>query len=345
MARLLLALVPFVAIGCVEYDLTNENDEQGTYNPPDLENETRTDRVVQVTVPAVDVLWIIDNSCSMEEEQRALTQNFDSFMAYFTDSGLDFHVGVTSTDMDHISHSGTLRVDPLYGGAYIDTTFSRDDAINSFTQRAYMGVNGSATERGRDSAWSALVTKRETDNAGFFRDEASLALIVISDENDYSVMVTIDEFASWMNNLKPEPEMTTFNSIVGPLGGCATAAEPGRDYLQVTEQVGGIEWSICTNDWASLLTALGMQAAGLKREFYLSQIPVADSIAVAVTEPDGLEYDDFYEGVDWSYSRSRNSISFLQYVPEPLAEVEISYEVLESAQDASESFDGEDTGE
>ncbi len=344
--RFIIALLPLVGFACVEYDLTTENDEQGTYNPPDLQNDTQTDRIVQVTVPSVDVLWIIDNSCSMEEEQRSLTQNFDAFMAYFTDSGLDFHVGVISTDMDDNNHKGSLRTDPFYGGTYIDSSFAREDALDSFTSRAYMGVNGSATERGRDAAWSALVSKRETDNAGFYREEAGLALIVISDEDDYSVMVTIDEFASWMNNLKPDPEMVTFNSIVGPNGGCPTAAEPGRDYLAVTDQVGGIDWSICTDDWSSLLTQLGMQAAGLKREFYLSQIPVAETIKVAVTEPDGLVYDDFYEGTDWSYSRSRNSVTFSEYVPDPLAEVEISYEVLESAQDASDDEgSSDDTGE
>jgi hypothetical protein len=69
-----------------------------------------------------------------------------------------------------------------------------------------------------------------------------------------------------------------------------------------------------------------MQAVGLKREFYLSQVPVPGSIEVWVEE-EGNEYP-FYEGPDWEYSRARNSIRFHAYVPNPLAEVFIEYDAL-----------------
>ena len=52
-----------------------------------------TDVSTQVTTPEVDVLFVIDNSCSMNNEQSELTANFPSFMAYFLDSGLDYHIG------------------------------------------------------------------------------------------------------------------------------------------------------------------------------------------------------------------------------------------------------------
>ena len=67
---------------------------------------------MQVTVPSVDVLWVIDNSCSMTEEQQALTDNFNKFVQYFVGSGLDYHIGVVSTNWDNESgdHRGKLRV-------------------------------------------------------------------------------------------------------------------------------------------------------------------------------------------------------------------------------------------
>ncbi len=40
--------------------------------PGQLEDPTVTDRVVQVTTPEVDVLFVVDNSCSMSDNQKKL---------------------------------------------------------------------------------------------------------------------------------------------------------------------------------------------------------------------------------------------------------------------------------
>lgn len=336
-ASLLLASA---LVGCQDYNLQGGDDVAGKYNPPDLAVEKQLDRITQVTIPAVDVLWVIDNSCSMEEEQSALRSNFGDFMQYFTDSGLDYHVGVVSTDMDSRQHSGRLiQDDDAQHGRYIDTTYSASEAIASFSQRASLGTSGSSDERGKDAAWGALVTNAESYNAGFFRPEASLQVVVISDEIDYS-RISTTEFVNWMLTVKGEPGMTSFSSIVGLTNRDCGSTERGTGYLEVTEQVGGIAWSICTDDWAGLLTELGLQAAGLKREFFLSLVPVEESIVVTVENPDG-NVDTFQAG-EWTYTRTRNSVTFAEYVPEPLAVVNIEYEVLASARDA-DLDEGEDT--
>ena len=88
MLRLLFAMV-FLLAGCQEYDLVPGYGLNAEPNPPDLSAVTKEDRIVQVTVPSVDVLWIIDDSCSMTEEQQALADNFAGFVQYFVGSGLD----------------------------------------------------------------------------------------------------------------------------------------------------------------------------------------------------------------------------------------------------------------
>jgi hypothetical protein len=328
-------------VACSDYEIHDQNDALGTYNPPDLGAEVKTDRIVQVTVPSVDVLWVIDNSCSMEEEQSSLTANFGKFMNYFTNSGLDYHVGVVSTDMDSGAHSGKLRRDG--GKSFIDTTYSASEASQSFTRRARMGTSGSGWEMGLDAAWAAIVTHGNGNNAGFYRDEAAFAMIVISDEEDSSNIST-SEFISWAIALKPSSEMVSFSSIVwqqqcgnGPWGETV-----GNRYMLVTDDVGGIKWPICNGNWDTVLTELGMQAAGLRREFYLSSVPVVDSIEVVVQDGDG-DPQAFDLNVDIVYDRARNSIRFQSFVPDPLDEVLISYEVLASA--ALEDELGSDTGE
>lgn len=342
--RMLASILFATALaGCQDYNLQGGDDVAGKYNPPDLAVEKQVDRITQVTIPSVDVLWVIDNSCSMQEEQSALRSNFGEFMKYFTDSGLDYHVGVVSTDMESRQHSGRLQQDDdAQHGRYIDTSYNESDAIASFSQRASLGTSGSSDERGKDAAWAALVTEAEEPdghNAGFFRDEASLSVVVISDEIDYS-RISTTEFANWMLTVKGEEGMTSFSSIVGLTNRDCGSTERGTGYLEVTEQVGGISWSICTDDWAGLLTELGLQAAGLKREFYLSLVPVEESIVVTVENPGG-SVDTFQAG-EWTYTRTRNSVTFAEYVPEPLAVVNIEYEVLASARDADVG-EGEDT--
>jgi len=241
--------------------------------------------------------------------------------------------------MDDSSHSGRLRT--ANGVRYIDETVS--DPIATFRSMAQMGVTGSYNEQGRAATYTGLELLRNAYNTGFYRDAAALSVVVISDEDDYSGNNPISrtEFINWLLNLKYSPDMVNFSSIVGPVGSCPTAIQAGLDYLAVTEAVGGISWSICNSNWAQVLDELGMQAAGLKREFFLSELPVIGTIDVWVVF-EGVTYvfdrgscDDCY-----TYSESRNSISFNTYVPEPLAEIFIEYDVLAAQQDD----DHQDTG-
>ncbi|MBO9667186.1 MAG: hypothetical protein J7501_10280, partial [Bdellovibrio sp.] len=46
----------------------------------------------------IDILWIVDNSGSMESSQANLASNFQSFIARFNQSNHDFHMAVATTD-------------------------------------------------------------------------------------------------------------------------------------------------------------------------------------------------------------------------------------------------------
>jgi len=86
---------------------------------------------------------------------------------------------------------------------------------------------------------------------------------------------------------------------------------------------------------------LDQQAAGLRREFFLSDVPVEDSIVVWV-EVDGSRID-FVPDIDFTYVRMRNSVLFQAYVPDSLAEIYVEYEVLAEEVDPVDISD--DTGQ
>lgn len=326
------ALLPLLLLAaCSETGLNSTFDINEPPNPPDLSVPTQVDRTVQVTVPSLDVLWIIDNSCSMQSHQDELARSFPSFMSYFLGSGLDYHIGVVTTGWDDASERGRLMESE--GLRWVDT--STTEPIRVFEGLARQGTDGPAGEKGRAQVYGAIELLGDRDNAGFYRDDAALAVIAISDEDDQSGSSPIGlyPFIDWLGALKPDDEMVSFSSIVGPDHGC-TDALPGREYLSVTRAVGGIEWSICDGRWDELLEELGAQAAGLKREFFLEEVPVEDTIQVWVQEEG--DRIDFAEGTDWTYSRTRNSVTFTQFIPAPLSEVFVSYKSLADSQLASD---------
>ena len=194
MSRIALLGALAMLVGCTsENELLGEPPPARAVNPPEPENPEQLDRIVQVQQPKVDILFVIDNSCSMLEEQTALANNFSPFMEFFTGSGLDYHIGVVSTDMDdQANHIGKLQ--QAGGVSYIDNSMPFQQANQIFSQMAIMGTSGSYEEKGRAAAYTMVELKPEIPrNVGFYRDEASLHMVFISDEEDHS---TVDDGAT-----------------------------------------------------------------------------------------------------------------------------------------------------
>jgi len=341
----------------MEYNIAQEQKTiPGDPNPPGLVAKAKTDVITQVAKQEVDILWVIDNSCSMAEEQATLVNNFDAFISYFLDSGLDWHIGVTSTDMANDGrhgNNGILR--SVEGITYIDE--NTPDPVGVFRKMASLGTLGSANETGIATAYNAIAVHGDSGpNQDFYREDAALSIITISDENDHSTDPSLDEFISWLSNLKPNIDDVSYSSIVclgesllnGSYCSTATFSQPsvGSDYISVTNAVGGILWDIREYDWAPVLDELGLQAAGLKREFFLMDIPILETLDVWVviqdedTGMDEIHYN-FSLGVDYTYSRVRNSITFITFVPPQLSRVEIEYIPLGTY---NYGDTGEDTG-
>jgi hypothetical protein len=345
-ARLFVGMLSIAAAGCIEYTPTNDIPEYPDSIVPPVDNVHQQDRIVQVTTPTVDVLWTIDNSGSMGNEQDELAQNFPLFIDYFIGSGLDYHIGVVSTDIDRASgngNDGNLRT--IAGQKFIDPDTLQPDIL--FASMAQMGTNGSGTEKGLGASYKALEMKRDTYNAGFYRDEASVHTVIISDERDQTPgsLITQPEYVDWYDSLKDDNDDRTFSCVVTMSG-----PDRGTAYLNTTSAIGGISWDITDEDWSEVLERLGIQASGLNWEYFLSQCLVFGMIEVRVMDVGGAElaFDettlDAYgnpvatgEGSYYVYDRVRNSVTFLTYIPNALSTVLIDYTLL-SAQQVEDVF-------
>jgi hypothetical protein len=165
------------------------------------------------TLRKIDILFVIDNSMSMDEEQASLSANFQNFIDVLSsiEGGLpDVHIGVVSSNVgvggfniggcggdgddgklqntprgactppngffvaDEIAADGVTRV-KNYSGTLKD----------AFSCIAVLGVSGCGFEQHFESMKRSLDGSRPENN-GFLRSDAFLAIIFIADEDDCS---------------------------------------------------------------------------------------------------------------------------------------------------------------
>jgi hypothetical protein len=256
----------------------------------------------------LDLLFVVDNSCSMAEEQTSLANAVPGIFRALVDYGIDLHVGVVSTDMVDPEQSGRLR--SVGDDYFIDETV--DSPEDALSEMIMMGTAGSYDERGSQAAYSAIELLADSDNYGFYREDAKLAVVVLSDEDDYSgsasqntEALTREAFVNWMLSLKPTADDVSFSSIVTPALGCPLGIVPGHEYLEVTSAVGGVNWSICDTDYGQALSQLGKRTGVDSNWFFLSQEPVEESIRVFV---EGRELDS----EDYRFAPQQNAIGVLR---------------------------------
>ncbi len=201
----------------------------------------------------IDLLFVIDNSGSMGEEQTNLATNFPAFIEVIEASGLDYRVAVTTSGMDYTYNQqlpigGTIPTS-LDGGdngamlqpgscamtnRWIDATDA--DPSGAFACAAAVGTSGPSDEMPL-AAMRAAFDDRMTDgtNAGFRRPDALLGVVLLTDENDcsYEQSVTLS-FAQTLCESQMEPVANYvgfLDTYTGDRGRWATAviAGPGPD--------------------------------------------------------------------------------------------------------------------
>ncbi|MFP2928335.1 choice-of-anchor D domain-containing protein [Pyxidicoccus sp. 3LG] len=303
----------------------------------------QTDRFFQESEAKVDVLFVVDNSGSMMEEQQSLGQNFAAFLSAANQAAVDYRIGVTTTGLDPSPGGwsecpgGAMggengRLFPVDGSRPRIITPGTPNAAGVFASNTRVGVCH-WNEQGLDAAYRALsdpLIYKEDDprtpqgadgNGGFLREEAKLAIIFLSDEEDFSSQ-PVSFYETYFLALKGnDKSRLSINAIVGPmdLGTCPTSSSSGSRYIQLAQATGGAVESICTPNWAASLEKLSNSAFGPNRKFKLSEQPADPTRIVVVV--DGVQVTS-----GWEYDAATNSIIFdRSTAPGPGSMVEVTY--------------------
>ena len=268
--------VALLAAACSEYELVR----------PD-----HTDVFFQQPPTSVDILLIVDNSCSMADEQDKLSQGFEEFVEYFEFADVDYHIGVVTTDTDNPNQAGRLQGNPKW----IEP--GTENGAEVFRSNVQVGTVGSGYERGLGASRAALSPQMAAGfNVGFLREDAYLSLVFVSDEEDFSTE-PVANYVNFFWSLKQGKgrDALTASALVGTdeqgtpadcgdLGTPYSGARAAYRYVDVAEQTHGVIRSICSDDFTPIITELGLNSSRLTDRFELSKAPDVDSMEVEFTE-------------------------------------------------------------
>ncbi|MBK9648258.1 MAG: choice-of-anchor D domain-containing protein [Deltaproteobacteria bacterium] len=204
--------------------------------------------------PPADIMFLVDQSCSMDDNTAILNANFNTFINDLSNYTTNWHVMVVNDD------DGCARQDAKYGNVSVltETTPNVADAFGDYT----LGVNGGGFF-GEPANTEALLTtaalatspgKMASCNMGFRRDEALLHVIFVTDEPEQSSAKTwsvlTNEIVANVGAGKVK-----LSAIAGDVpGGCATA-DAGTGYYDAVGMTGGEFLSICAPELDGLHAA------------------------------------------------------------------------------------------
>ena len=297
------------------------------------------------STPKVDMLIVIDNSGSMDDEQKALAANLDHLWNRIALANADFHIAVTSTAMTPYTAGWTQCPGGANGGEagrFFPVDNSRPRILTPTTPNVKQALFDNTKvglchwdERFFDPVLAALTpplvssTKApgtpwpDDGNAGFLRDDARLALLAVSDADDDNDVVSpppVSEMVGKLSQVKKGAlDLISFAGIVG-LRMCNNVEQVGTRYMEIARQMNGKLYDICDlNNFGTMLDdALGTLLLPLS-SFPLSAHP-RDAAAIAVTV-NGAARTDF------RYDAGTNRIVFPQdALPPPGSHISATYD-------------------
>ncbi len=308
----------------------------------------------------VDILFVVDNSGSMDEERQNLGQRIEGLLNEI--DNLDWQIAVTSTDIDGDNDYQTGRIVDFNGNglytlnssmdlSYAQTLFENKVTIRKKNSNPY-GIpgNGDGNEQGINAVSKVVdravnpQSSSDLRNANFIRPDADFVAVVLSDENEASegeadkVKYQPQEFLNRFNSQFPNGKNFTFHSIVVMSGDedCLNAGPDPHYYGTLYEDLskltgygqpgGGTIGSVCESNYTTQLSEIGKSVQDLAKTVPLKCAPYdADGdgepeILAAFKAPGSADFVPFEE----PYTIQGQQISYQNYLP--VGEFQFNYQ-------------------
>lgn len=292
-------------------------------NPPDpevVQGSYKVKDIKQISDNSdIDILWVIDNSGSMQTYQNSVMFNASNFMNAFTKSSvLHWKMGLISTDISNDPYVG------FYPGDELD--YRSPAAVDRFVAAVgRLGIGGDSTEKTFDPIIQKIFL-----NPGFLRKDAMWAIILVSDAPEQS-QVSTAQFIDFLKMVKGLKKVR-FYGVVDPSDWCQSTDDPfkwhGSKFEQLLNVVKGKAFPICSPNFGKNLEFIGndIVAQILSPKILLPSRPRLETLKVIFNGkelPGGAKDKGGY----WIYTMQDNAIVFhdLNFAPRELEEVTVIY--------------------
>ncbi|MBS2020895.1 MAG: choice-of-anchor D domain-containing protein [Deltaproteobacteria bacterium] len=301
----------------------------------------QVDTFTQTLQPQVDLLFVIDNSGSMQDYQSSLSQEAPKFIQQALAKNVDYQFGVTTTDADVDGDEKTdnnayyqnqnYYIGGLFGQPPIVVN-STPNAADAIAHNIRVGTCCSdSRESGLESAWDVLRPNANQTNPpqgskGFLRDAARLVMLNLTDEHDQSTG-TAAFYTDFFQQLKGQYNagLVSWNTISGDTGtGCnanGISAEANDLGWAVAKNTGGKTYSLCSADWGVIANDLALDSFNGRKQFALSR--VADPSTIQVTMNGTAQTNP----AQYTFDQPSNSVIFVT-APPPGATIVVNYDAL-----------------
>lgn len=285
------------------FSLSCSPEAMKAYRPEVFEKATIKKIVID---PRLDILFVVDNSISMDSHQENLATNIEKFTAEFTKSSfIDYHIGVITTDK--YIRGGKLVGDPRY----VNKKTPNIDSV--LARNILVGTNGSTTEMVFDPVELALTIPHLNGwNAGFYRPGGTLVLIFITDAEDQSINLNETSFYQFLLGLKggDASKVLAYGVIVPTNDPLSCDRDPGGTPRRIERFLAALPnnannvVNLCDPDYGSRLASMAKSIVDEISTLRLSQAPYVPSIKVTwgnIELPPDIE-------TGWSFDPKLNTI-------------------------------------
>lgn len=244
----------------------------------------------------VDILFVIDNSGSMEYEQKSMASRVRNFLDVV--KGLDWQIAVTTTDPANKTY-GDGRLVTMKGmtNTYILNSTMPDatarDVLSNTLQRT---ETGSGSEQGIYAAYRAVERSIAGTNSNFIRSDAQLAVVLISDE-DESANGEKNDPANFLKYIQTQfngqKSMSYHSVITRPNDATCLDGEGysyGHRFAAMAALTGGVIGDVCAVDYSAQVQGIAEGVRNTLKSITLSCTPVVDASHTVVVKKDGQVY-------------------------------------------------------
>ena len=266
----------------------------------------------------IDLLWVIDNSSTMLEEQNLLADDFEALLDGFKTQNVDFRMAIVTTD-NSVNHNTGRTLDASY------LSSDRQGFIEQFQNQIKVGNRGSQVQCGLNKSLDFVQTNRS-----WMRPDALLVAVYVSVDNDHSSGgngVGLSCVARQGNRIIANTSDSVvansyFNSLAGYKGSqyffkafpvvimpARSGKSPpydeyrGHRYLQLAQMTNGESYDIINDSFDTILQNIGQRLAEFSSSFQLKYPADPHTIEVYI---DGVPSPQSH----WRYLRNNNSVSF-----------------------------------